>query len=211
MQQKLAEVLVQAGVVPVLVIDKADDALPLAEALVEGGLNVLEVTLRTEAALAAVEQIAKNLPDAHVGTGTALSGDDLRRSADAGASFIVSPGATEQLLDAAENFDVPLLPGAANPSEVMRLLERGYRYQKFFPAQAAGGVPMLKSIGGPLPQVQFCPTGGIGPNNAADFLGLANVVCIGGSWMAAPKLVQEKNWAEVTRLAREAKSLSESL
>lgn len=211
MQKKLAEVLGQAGVVPVLVIDRVEDALPLAEALVKGGLNVLEVTLRTEAALAAVREIAKQLPDAHVGTGTVLNGDDVSRSVDAGASFMVSPGATEKLLDAAEAFDVPLLPGAANPSEVMRLLERGYRYQKFFPAQAAGGVPMLKSIGGPLPQVQFCPTGGIGPNNAADFLALPNVVCVGGSWMAAPKLVQEKNWSEITRLAREAKSLSESL
>ena len=207
MQQKLAEVLAQAGVVPVLVIDKVEDALPLAQALVEGGLNVLEITLRTPSALAAVAEIAKHLPDAHVGTGTVLSADDLRRSVDAGASFMVSPGTTEALLDAAAKFDVPLLPGAADPSEVMRLLERGYRYQKFFPAQAAGGVPMLKSIGGPLPDVKFCPTGGIGPDNAAEFLALPNVVCVGGSWMAAPKLVQNKDWAEITRLAKEAKAL----
>ncbi|MCW8125587.1 bifunctional 4-hydroxy-2-oxoglutarate aldolase/2-dehydro-3-deoxy-phosphogluconate aldolase [Microbulbifer halophilus] len=209
MQDNFSEVLQQAGVVPVLVIDKVEEALPLARALVEGGLNVLEVTLRTEAALAAVEEIAKHLPDAHIGTGTVLNGDDVQRSVDAGASFLVSPGATESLLDAADKTEVPLLPGTANPSEVMRLLERGYRYQKFFPAQAAGGVPMLKSIAGPLAQVQFCPTGGIGPGNAADYLALPNVVCIGGSWMAAPKLVQEKNWAEITRLAKEAKSLKE--
>ncbi|WP_323845145.1 bifunctional 4-hydroxy-2-oxoglutarate aldolase/2-dehydro-3-deoxy-phosphogluconate aldolase [Microbulbifer magnicolonia] len=207
MQKNLAEVLEQAGVVPVLVIEKVEDALPLAEALVEGGLNVLEITLRTEAALGAVEQIAKHLPDAHVGTGTVLSGDDLRRSVDAGASFLVSPGSTELLLDAAEGSDVPLLPGAANPSEVMRLLERGYRYQKFFPAQAAGGVPMLKSIGGPLAQVKFCPTGGIGPGNAADYLALPNVVCVGGSWMATAGLVRDKNWAEITRLSKEASAL----
>jgi len=207
MQKNFSAVLEQAGVVPVLVIEKIGDALPLAEALVEGGLNVLEITLRTEVALAAVEQIARHLPDAHVGTGTVLNGDDLRRSADAGATFAVSPGATEQLLDAAENGEVPLLPGAANPSEVMRLLERGYRYQKFFPAQAAGGVPMLKSIGGPLAQVKFCPTGGIGPGNAKDYLSLPNVVCVGGSWMAAANLVQEKNWAEITRLAKEASAL----
>lgn len=207
MQKKLAEVLEQAGVVPVLVIEKVEDALPLAEALVEGGLNVLEVTLRTEAALGAVEQIAKHLPDAHVGTGTVLNGDDLRRSVDAGASFMVSPGSTEQLLDAAAESDVPLLPGAANPSEVMRLLERGYRYQKFFPAEAAGGVPMLKSIGGPLAQVKFCPTGGIGPDNAADYLALSNVVCVGGSWMASAGLVREGNWAEITRLAKVASAL----
>ncbi|WP_346837184.1 bifunctional 4-hydroxy-2-oxoglutarate aldolase/2-dehydro-3-deoxy-phosphogluconate aldolase [Microbulbifer sp. SAOS-129_SWC] len=207
MQKNLAEVLQQAGVVPVLVIDKVEDALPLAQALVEGGLNVLEITLRTSSALAAVAEIAKHLPDAHVGTGTVLSEDDLRRSIDAGASFMVSPGATEQLLDAADKVEVPLLPGAASPSEVMRLLERGYRYQKFFPAEAAGGVPMLKSLGGPLSQVQFCPTGGIGPGNAAEYLALGNVVCVGGSWMAAPKLVQEKDWAEITRQAKEARAL----
>ncbi|WP_193161359.1 bifunctional 4-hydroxy-2-oxoglutarate aldolase/2-dehydro-3-deoxy-phosphogluconate aldolase [Microbulbifer hainanensis] len=210
MQQKLAEVLAQAGVVPVLVIDKVEDALPLAQALVEGGLNVLEITLRTPSALAAVAEIAKHLPDAHVGTGTVLNADDLRRSVDAGASFMVSPGATEALLDAADKVDVPLLPGAAGPSEVMRLLERGYHYQKFFPAQAAGGVPMLKSIGGPLPGVKFCPTGGIGPGNAAEYLALPNVVCVGGSWMAGPKLVQDKDWAEITRLAKEAKALQSS-
>lgn len=204
MQESLVPVLEQAGVVPVLVIDNVSEALPLAQALVEGGLNVLEVTLRTEAALAAVEEIAKHLPDAHVGTGTVLNGDDVRRSVDAGATFMVSPGATDALLNAADDVSVPLLPGAANPSEVMRLLERGYRYQKFFPAEAAGGVPMLKSIGGPLAQVKFCPTGGVSPQNAKDYLGLANVVCVGGSWMAAPKLVADKNWAEITRLAKEA-------
>lgn len=207
MQKKLAEVLAQAGVVPVLVIDNVEDALPLAEALVEGGLNVLEITLRTEAALPAVERIAKHLPDAHVGTGTVLTGEDIQRSVDAGASFLVSPGATEKLLDAADKSAVPLLPGAASPSEVMRLLERGYRYQKFFPAQAAGGIPMLKSIAGPLAQVQFCPTGGIGPGNATEYLALSNVVCVGGSWMAAPSLVAKKNWGEITRLAKEAAAL----
>ncbi|MBB5212805.1 bifunctional 4-hydroxy-2-oxoglutarate aldolase/2-dehydro-3-deoxy-phosphogluconate aldolase [Microbulbifer hydrolyticus] len=207
MQQTLVPVLEQAGVVPVIVVDKVSDALPLAQALVEGGLNVLEVTLRTEAALAAVEEIAKHLPDAYVGTGTVLTAEDIRRSVDAGATFMVSPGATEALLDAADNTKVPLLPGASNPSEVMRLLERGYHYQKFFPAEAAGGIPMLKSIGGPLGKVKFCPTGGISPKNASDYLGLSNVVCVGGSWMVAPKLVAEKNWAEITRLAREASLL----
>lgn len=210
MQQQLAKVLQQAGVVPVLVIDDVKHALPLAQALVEGGLNVLEVTLRTEAALAAVAEIAKHLPDAHVGTGTVLTAADVQRSVDAGATFMVSPGATEALLDAAETTSVPLLPGAANPSEVMRLLERGYHYQKFFPAEAAGGVPMLKSIGGPLGQVQFCPTGGVSPTNAADYLALSNVVCVGGSWMASSKLVAEKNWAEITRLSREASALKKS-
>lgn len=207
MQESLIPVLEQAGVVPVLVIDNVTDALPLAQALVEGGLNVLEVTLRTEAALAAVEEIAKHLPDAHVGTGTVLNAADIRRSVDAGATFMVSPGATEALLDAADGVSAPMLPGAANPSDVMRLLERGYRYQKFFPAEAAGGVPMLKSIGGPLAQVKFCPTGGVSPGNAKEYLSLSNVVCVGGSWMASSKLVAEKNWAEITRLAKEASLL----
>ncbi|WP_444902991.1 bifunctional 4-hydroxy-2-oxoglutarate aldolase/2-dehydro-3-deoxy-phosphogluconate aldolase [Microbulbifer sp. CnH-101-E] len=207
MQKNIADILQSAGVVPVLVIERAEDALPLAEALLEGGLNVLEVTLRTEAALAAVEQIAKHLPEAHVGTGTVLNGDDLRRSVDAGARFMVSPGATEKLLASADKSDVPLLPGAASASEVMGLYERGYRYQKFFPAEAAGGVAMLKSLAGPLAEVKFCPTGGVSPNNAADYLALNNVVCVGGSWMASSALVQEKSWAEITRLSQQAAAL----
>ncbi|MFA0812266.1 bifunctional 4-hydroxy-2-oxoglutarate aldolase/2-dehydro-3-deoxy-phosphogluconate aldolase [Microbulbifer epialgicus] len=207
MQKNIADILQVAGVVPVLVVDQVEDALPLATALLEGGLNVLEVTLRTEAALGVVEQIAKHLPEAHVGTGTVLNGDDLRRSVDAGASFLVSPGATEQLLAAADAGEVPLLPGAATASEAMRLYEQGYRYQKFFPAQAAGGVPMLKSLAGPLAEVRFCPTGGISPDNAADYLALNNVVCVGGSWMASSTLVREKNWAEITRLSKQAATL----
>ncbi|WP_444900024.1 bifunctional 4-hydroxy-2-oxoglutarate aldolase/2-dehydro-3-deoxy-phosphogluconate aldolase [Microbulbifer sp. VAAC004] len=207
MQKNIADILQSAGVVPVLVIERAEDALPLAEALLKGGLNVLEVTLRTEAALSAVEQIAKHLPEADVGTGTVLNGDDLRRSVDAGARFMVSPGATEKLLASADKSDVPLLPGASSASEVMGLYERGYRYQKFFPAEAAGGVAMLKSLAGPLAEVKFCPTGGVSPNNAADYLALSNVVCVGGSWMASSALVQEKNWAEITRLSQQAAAL----
>ncbi|WP_444937593.1 bifunctional 4-hydroxy-2-oxoglutarate aldolase/2-dehydro-3-deoxy-phosphogluconate aldolase [Microbulbifer sp. JMSA002] len=207
MQKNIADILQSAGVVPVLVIERAEDALPLAEALLKGGLNVLEVTLRTEAALSAVEQIAKHLPEADVGTGTVLNGDDLRRSVDAGARFMVSPGATEKLLASADKSDVPLLPGASSASEVMGLYERGYRYQKFFPAEAAGGVAMLKSLAGPLAEVKFCPTGGVSPNNAADYLALNNVVCVGGSWMASSALVQEKNWAEITRLSQQAAAL----
>ncbi|GAB2899174.1 bifunctional 4-hydroxy-2-oxoglutarate aldolase/2-dehydro-3-deoxy-phosphogluconate aldolase [Microbulbifer echini] len=207
MQKNIADILQLAGVVPVLVIEQAEDALPLAEALLEGGLRVLEVTLRTEAALAAVALIAKHLPEAHVGTGTVLNSNDLQRSVDAGAGFMVSPGATEKLLDAAEKSEVPLLPGAASASEVMRLYERGYRYQKFFPAEAAGGVPMLKSLAGPLAEVHFCPTGGVSAKNAADYLGLNNVICVGGSWMASSALMREKNWAEITRLSQQAVAL----
>ncbi|MFS1524281.1 bifunctional 4-hydroxy-2-oxoglutarate aldolase/2-dehydro-3-deoxy-phosphogluconate aldolase [Microbulbifer sp. 2304DJ12-6] len=207
MQKNIADILPVAGVVPVLVIEHPEDALPLAAALLEGGLSVLEITLRTEAALDAVERIAKHLPEVQIGTGTILNGDDLRRSTEAGASFVVSPGATERLLAAADDYDVPLLPGAASVSEVMRLFERGYRYQKFFPAQAAGGTPMLKSIAGPLAEVRFCPTGGISPDNAASYLTLGNVICVGGSWMASSALVREKNWAEITRLSRQAVAL----
>lgn len=207
MQKKIADILPVAGVVPVLVIEHQKDALPLAGALLEGGLRVLEVTLRTAAALEAVERIAGHLPEVQIGTGTVLNDDDLRRSVDSGASFVVSPGATERLLVAAQDCDVPLLPGAASVSEVMRLFECGYRYQKFFPAQAAGGVPMLKSIAGPLAEVRFCPTGGISPDNAADYLALDNVVCVGGSWMAPSALVREKNWAGITRLAKQAAAL----
>ncbi|WP_299941946.1 bifunctional 4-hydroxy-2-oxoglutarate aldolase/2-dehydro-3-deoxy-phosphogluconate aldolase [uncultured Microbulbifer sp.] len=207
MQKNIADILPVAGVVPVLVIEHPEDALPLAAALLEGGLSVLEITLRTEAALDAVERIAKHLPEVQIGTGTILNGDDLRRSTEAGASFVVSPGATERLLAAADDYDVPLLPGAASVSEVMRLFERGYRYQKFFPAQAAGGAPMLKSIAGPLAEVRFCPTGGISPDNAASYLALGNVICVGGSWMAPSALVREKKWAEITRLSKQAAAL----
>ncbi|MGR3484426.1 MAG: bifunctional 4-hydroxy-2-oxoglutarate aldolase/2-dehydro-3-deoxy-phosphogluconate aldolase [Paracoccaceae bacterium] len=195
-----------APVIPVLVIRDAAHARPLAEALVAGGLPVLEVTLRTDAALDAIREMA-GVAGGRVGAGTLLTPDDVTRAVEAGATFGVSPGATDRLLDACEGADLPLLPGAATATESMALLERGYTVQKFFPAQASGGAPALKAIGAPIPQVRWCPTGGVGLSNAADYLGLSNTLCVGGSWVALPDLVEAGDWAGIEALAREAAAL----
>ena len=195
-------------VIPVIVIDDMADAVPLAKALVAGRLRVLEVTLRTEHGLAAIGAIKAAVPDAIVGAGTVLSAADVRNAKAAGAEFLVSPGNTPSLISAVAAENMLLLPGVSSPSEVMLLLEHGIRHMKFFPAVAAGGVAMLKSIAGPLPQVQFCPTGGINLNNAGDFLALPNVLCIGGSWMLAAADIRNKNWAEIEAQARIASQLS---
>lgn len=192
-----------APVVPVLVIDDAGQAEALARALVAGGLPALEVTLRTPAALEAIAEMAK-VPGGVVGAGTLLTSADVEAAKRAGASFGVSPGATDRLLDACEANELPLLPGAATSSEVMRLLERGYTVQKFFPAEANGGAPALKAIGAPLPQVKFCPTGGISLKNAGDYLGLSNTLCVGGSWVAPKDMVTAGDWDGITALAAEA-------
>lgn len=196
-----------APIIPVLVIDDVAHARPLAEALVAGGLPALEVTLRTPSALEAITamgEVAGGIP----GAGTLLTPDDVKRAVDAGARFGVSPGATDALLDAAEAEGLPLLPGAASPTEAMRLLARGYSVQKFFPAAAAGGVPFLKALSSPLPQVRFCPTGGVSPDNAADYLALANVICAGGSWVAPRALMEAGDWAAITALAAQAATLA---
>lgn len=195
-----------APVIPVLVIEDATIAEPLAEALISGGLPTLEVTLRSAAALDAIRAMSK-VVGATVGAGTLLSGQDVRAAKEAGAVFGVSPGATDNLLQACEDSDMPLLPGAATASEVMRLMERGYRMQKFFPAEVSGGVPALQSIGGPLPQVTFCPTGGIGAVNAPAYLALSNTVCVGGSWVAPKSLVEKRDWQAIEALARQAAQL----
>ena len=195
-----------APVIPVLVVDDVATARPLAEALVAGGLPVLEVTLRTPVALDAIREMAK-VEGGIVGAGTLLTPQDVAAAKEAGAKFGVSPGATDRLLQACEDADLPLLPGAATSSEAMRLLERGYSVQKFFPAEANGGVPALKSIGAPIPQVRFCPTGGVSPSNATDYLSLSNVVCAGGSWVAPGDLVNAGDWAGIEALAREASKL----
>lgn len=195
-----------APVIPVLVVDSPAAAQPLAQALVAGGLPVLEVTLRTPAALEVIAEMAQ-VPGAIVGAGTVLGAADLHAAEQAGARFAVSPGTTAALLEGAENSPLPLLPGAATASEVMALAERGYVMQKFFPAKAAGGVAALKSLAGPLPLVQFCPTGGIDAANAAEFLALANVACVGGSWVAPAPLVQAGAWDQITTLARAAAQL----
>ncbi|WP_146591555.1 bifunctional 4-hydroxy-2-oxoglutarate aldolase/2-dehydro-3-deoxy-phosphogluconate aldolase [Puniceibacterium confluentis] len=195
-----------APVVPVLVIDDASSARALAEALIAGGLPALEVTLRTPAALDAIREMAK-VEGGVVGAGTLLTPADVRAAVAAGAKFGVSPGATETVLTACEEADLPLLPGVATASEVMRLLERGYTVQKFFPAEANGGAPALKAIGAPIPQVRFCPTGGVSLKNANDYLSLSNTICVGGSWVAPKDLVAKGDWKAIEELAREAAAL----
>lgn len=200
------EVCLLAPVVPVLVIDDAATAADLAKALVAGGLPALEVTLRTPAALEAIAEMAK-VAGGRVGAGTLLTAKDVEAAKKAGATFGVSPGATDRILDACEANDLPLLPGAATSSEVMRLLERGYTVQKFFPAEANGGAPALKAIGAPIPQVSFCPTGGVSMKNVRDYLALSNVLCCGGSWVAPADKVKSGDWAGITALAAEAAGL----
>lgn len=202
-----AKVCLLAPVVPVLVIDDASTASDLAKALVAGGLPALEVTLRTPAALDAIREMAA-VPGGVVGAGTLLTPKDVEDAKAAGATFGVSPGATDRLLDACEANDLPLLPGICTASEAMRLLERGYTVQKFFPAEANGGVAALKAIGAPIPQVKFCPTGGVSLKNARDYLALSNTLCVGGSWVAPKDMVVARNWDAITALAKEAASLS---
>jgi 2-dehydro-3-deoxyphosphogluconate aldolase/(4S)-4-hydroxy-2-oxoglutarate aldolase len=201
-----AKVCDLAPVVPVLVLDDAGPAADLAAALIAGGLPALEVTLRTPAALDVIREMAR-VEGGVVGAGTLLTPDDVEAAKAAGATFGVAPGATDRLLEACEANDLPLLPGAATASEAMRLLERGYSVQKFFPAEANGGAKALKAIGAPIPQVRFCPTGGVSLANAADYLSLANTLCVGGSWVAPGELVQARDWAGITALAAEAAAL----
>jgi len=201
------KICLMAPVVPVLVIHDVAHARPLAQALVAGGLPALEVTLRTPVALEAIAEMAQ-VAGGVVGAGTLLTPADVQAAKAAGAKFGVSPGATDILLDACESADLPLLPGAATSSEVMRLLERGYSVQKFFPAEANGGAPALKSIGGPLPQVSFCPTGGVSLTNAPNYLSLSNTLCVGGSWVAPQNLIDAGDWDAITELARQAAALA---
>ena len=206
-QAGMDEILKKTPVVPVMVIENVADAVPLARALVKGGLPVLEITLRTKAALECIKAIIAEVEGAMVGAGTVLDGKKLKETEHIGCAFAVSPGATKALLDAAEDVIIPLLPGAATASESMSLMERGYRFQKFFPAEAAGGVPYLASLASPLPQVNFCPTGGISLESAPRYLKLANVITVGGSWMVPKKLIEAGDWAGIEALAREASKL----
>lgn len=203
---KALEICQLAPIVPVLVVHDASIAQDLARALVAGGLPALEVTLRTDAALEVISEMAK-VEGGVVGAGTLLTPADVKAAVAAGARFGVSPGATDILLEACEAAGLPLLPGAATASEAMRLLERGYTVQKFFPAEASGGVPALKAIGAPIPQVRFCPTGGVSPDNAQSYLSLPNTVCAGGSWVCPADLIAAKNWDAITDLAHAASKL----
>ncbi|MFF4252299.1 bifunctional 4-hydroxy-2-oxoglutarate aldolase/2-dehydro-3-deoxy-phosphogluconate aldolase [Streptomyces sp. NPDC001663] len=202
-----ASVLDLAPVIPVVVIEDAADAVPLARALVAGGLPAIEVTLRTPVALEAIRAIAEAVPDAVVGAGTVITPGQVKETVAAGARFLVSPGWTDVLLEAMRASGVPFLPGVSTTSEVVALLERGVREMKFFPAEAAGGTAYLKSLAGPLPQARFCPTGGVGPGNAPEYLALPNVACVGGTWMIPADAVAAGDWGRIEALAREAAGL----
>jgi len=198
----IKEILALGPLIPVVVIDDANAAVPLAKALIAGGIRVIEVTLRTATALAAIRRIAAEVPDAIVGAGTILRPQQFADIETAGAAFAVSPGATPELLAAARDSKIPFLPGAATASEAMRLLESGYTQMKFFPAEAAGGAGLLGSLASPLPDAKFCPTGGIDPNNAESYLRLPNVVCVGSSWPVPAAGIRAGEWGKVTERAR---------
>ena len=195
-------------VIPVLVVDDTAKAVPLAKALIGGGLRVLEVTLRTENALDVIKEMAASTTEGIIGAGTLLSKEDVYAAKNAGASFGVSPGITDQILKACAEVKLPLLPGAATPSEVMNLLAKGYSVQKFFPAESNGGIAALKSMLGPIPEVSFCPTGGVTSTNALGYLSLKNVPCVGGSWVAPENKIKTADWQAITELARRAYALN---
>lgn len=192
-----------APVIPVMVIENASDAVPLAHALVEGGLRVLEITLRSDAALQAIENIATNVPDAIVGVGTLCTAEQVKQSVDAGAVFGVSPGFTQAIGDACKTANLPLLPGVMTPADILMAIQNDLDALKFFPAAQAGGINSLKALSGPFPDIVFCPTGGIKPTDFQDYLALDNVLCVGGSWVCPKTLVQEKRWPEITQLAKD--------
>jgi 2-dehydro-3-deoxyphosphogluconate aldolase / (4S)-4-hydroxy-2-oxoglutarate aldolase len=198
------QLLGSTRVVPVITIADLDTAVPLAEALVAGGLQVLEITLRTQAGLESIRRIAVEVPGAVLGAGTVTTPQQLRDARDAGAQFIVSPGCTDSLARAATDAGGVFLPGAVTASEVLRLLEHGIAMMKFFPAETSGGIAALKALGAPFPQVSFCPTGGIGLSTAPSYLALPNFACIGGSWMVPADLIERREWATITALATEA-------
>jgi 2-dehydro-3-deoxyphosphogluconate aldolase/(4S)-4-hydroxy-2-oxoglutarate aldolase len=201
-------IMTTSPVIPVIVINDPGHAEPLATALYQSGLRVLEVTLRTPHGLSAIKDMAERFPEAIIGAGTVTTADDISSVKDVGGQFMVSPGVTDSLLRSAIQEDVILLPGIATPSEAMKLIEYGFDHMKFFPAEASGGIPMLNSIRGPFPQIRFCPTGGITLSSAKDYLALPNVTCVGGSWMVPQNLIEEGNWNAIESLAREATALS---
>ncbi len=200
----LLPIMTGQKVIPVIVLDDAKDAVPLAKALVAGGLPAIEITLRTDAALESIRRVAAEVPEALVGAGTILNAAQFDEAVAAGSKFIVSPGLTPELVDAAEGSPVPLLPGAVTSSEIMAALEDGYSLLKFFPAEQAGGAAYLKSLSSPFGGVKFCPTGGVSAKNAPDYLSLPNVLCVGGSWVAPKDAVSGGDWDRITALAKEA-------
>ena len=209
-RQRLDELLLISKVIPVISIERVEHAVPLARALVAGGIRLLEITLRTDAGLAGAAAIIAEVPEAVVGIGTVLTPADLARSAAAGARFALSPGATPELLDAAARSGLPFMPGVATASELMQALARGFDTVKFFPATAAGGTAALRALAGPFPAARFCPTGGIGEENAADWLALPNVAAVGGSWLTPAAEVRVGSWDAITERARRAAALGAS-
>lgn len=206
-QKIIRDIMLLAPVIPVVVVEEVGHGVKLAKALVAGGLPAIEVTLRTPVALEALKAIAEEVEGAFAGAGTVVTPAQIKQVEEAGAKFMVSPGVSENLLDAADDSPLPLLPGTATASEVMRLGERGYGHMKFFPGSLAGGAPYLKALSGPLPDYRFCPTGGVSLANAGEYLGLQNVLCVGGSWVAPKNLVEAGDWDGITKIAREAAGL----
>ncbi len=207
MQDKIIEILQISPIVPVVVVEDIKDAVPLAQSLVEGGIPIIEVTLRSNCALEAIELIAKNVPKMRVGAGTILNPAQLEQAQNRGAEFLISPGLTIKLLEHAKKKDMPLIPGVSSSSEVMQALELGYSALKFFPAEYCGGVKLLNAFNGPFKGVKFCPTGGISADNMRSYLNLENVLCVGGSWLTPKNLIQNKEWDKITEICKRALAL----
>ena len=198
------DIFAMGPIVPVLVIKDVEDALPIARALLAAGIKVLEVTLRTPAALDVIKIIADELPEACIGAGTVTNREMLQRCQDAGAKFAISPGLTKDLLQAGNEGNIALIPGISSISEMMDGIDYGYDHLKFFPAEASGGVKAIQSIGGPFPDIRFCPTGGINLSNINNYLALSNVACCGGSWLVTDEIIKNKDWSKITELAKQA-------
>ncbi|MGN8446513.1 bifunctional 4-hydroxy-2-oxoglutarate aldolase/2-dehydro-3-deoxy-phosphogluconate aldolase [Helicobacter pylori] len=207
MQDKIIEILQISPIVPVVVIEDIKDAVPLVQSLVEGGIQIIEVTLRSSCALEAIELIAKNVPKMRVGAGTILNPTQLEQAQNRGAEFLISPGLTIKLLEYAKKKDMPLIPGVSSSSEVMQALELGYSALKFFPAEYCGGVKLLNAFNGPFKGVKFCPTGGISADNMCSYLNLENVLCVGGSWLTPKNLIQNKEWDKITEICKRSLAL----
>ncbi|MGL2739091.1 bifunctional 4-hydroxy-2-oxoglutarate aldolase/2-dehydro-3-deoxy-phosphogluconate aldolase [Helicobacter pylori] len=207
MQDKIIEILQISPIVPVVVIEDIKDAVPLVQSLVEGGIQIIEVTLRSSCALEAIELIAKNVPKMRVGAGTILNPTQLEQAQNRGAEFLISPGLTIKLLEYAKKKDMPLIPGVSSSSEVMQALELGYSALKFFPAEYCGGVKLLNAFNGPFKGVKFCPTGGISADNMRSYLNLENVLCVGGSWLTPKNLIQNKEWDKITEICKRSLAL----
>ncbi|GAA9426794.1 bifunctional 4-hydroxy-2-oxoglutarate aldolase/2-dehydro-3-deoxy-phosphogluconate aldolase [Helicobacter pylori] len=208
MQDKIIEILQISPIVPVVVIENIKDAVPLAQSLIEGGIPIIEVTLRSSCALEAIELIAKNVPKMRVGAGTILNPAQLEQAQNRGAEFLISPGLTIKLLEYAKKKDMPLIPGVSSSSEVIQALELGYSALKFFPAEYCGGVKLLNAFNGPFKGVKFCPTGGISADNMRSYLDLENVLCVGGSWLTPKNLIQNKEWDKITEICKRALALT---